>query len=132
MHDSNGLGALNGVNGSNGVNGDTIIHKANGTHSKEKERDGPLRRLFVLSARTEKSLSSYLSSFDEYLDEAPESSDFIKNLSYTLGQRRTHHMHRVFAVANSVESLQDKLSSAQLTRSREQTIAFVFTGQGAQ
>lgn len=90
------------------------------------------RRLFVLSAKTEKSLTSYLPSFDEYLDEAPESSNFMKDLSYTLGQRRTHYSNRLFAIADSVTSLQEKLSTAKPTRVNDRVIAFVFTGQGAQ
>lgn len=126
------MNGVNGANGVNGSNGSNVVHKANSTSFNDKAGNDPLRQVFVLSARTEKSLNSYLTSFDEYLDEAPESSDFVKNLSYTLGQRRTHHTYRVSAVANSVESLQEKLLSAQPTRSKEQTIAFVFTGQGAQ
>jgi acyl transferase domain-containing protein len=86
----------------------------------------------VLSARTEKSLNSYLASFDEYLDEAPESSEFIRNLSYTLGQRRTQFPYRVAAVAESISALQEKLSAVKPNRARDQTIGFVFTGQGAQ
>ncbi|KAI1778713.1 putative polyketide synthase [Hypoxylon cercidicola] len=128
----NGLNGMKDANGVNGFNGDNVIHNANGTNGQDKASKGPIRQLFVLSAKTEKSLTSYLSSFDEYLDEAPESNDFVKNLSYTLGQRRTHRTYRVSAVADSVESLQDKLLTVQPTRSREQTIAFVFTGQGAQ
>ncbi|XXH02126.1 polyketide synthase [Hypoxylon texense] len=137
---ANGVHSINGTNGFNTTNGSNGVNGANGTNGskvhamdvEEKASNSPLRQVFVISARTEKSLRSYLTSFDEYLDEAPESSDFIKNLSYTLGQRRTHHTYRVSAVANSVESLQEKLLSAQPTRSREQAIAFAFTGQGAQ
>ena len=91
-----------------------------------------IRRLFVLSAETEKSLTSYLSSFDEYLDEAPESSDFVKNLSYTLGQRRTQHTSRVSAVADTIASLREKLSTANPSKIKDRAIAFAFTGQGAQ
>lgn len=108
----------NGVNGTNGINGNSAA-----TH---------IGRLFVVSAKTEKSLSSYLSSFDEYLDEALESSDFGKDLSYTLGQRRTHHSWRVSVVADSVASLQEKLSTAKPSRGKDRVIAFAFTGQGAQ
>ncbi|KAI0456999.1 putative polyketide synthase [Xylaria acuta] len=117
--DANGVanGDANGVNGMNGMNGAS---------------SSPDPRLFVFSAKAEKSLTNYLSSFEEYLDEAPESRDFVKNLSYTLGQRRTHHGYRVSVVADSVTSLQEKLSTAKPTRVKEQVIAMVFTGQGAQ
>jgi acyl transferase domain-containing protein len=90
------------------------------------------RRLFVLSAKTENSLTSYMSTLDEYLaEEAPEDNELIKDLSHALGQRRTHHPHRTFAVAASVASLQEKLSTAKLS-TKGQIIAFAFTGQSAQ
>lgn len=110
--------ATNSVKGTNG----------DGIHATQDET----RRLFVFSAKTEKSLTAYLASFDEYLDEAPESSGFARDLGYTLGQRRTHHPYRVAVVADSVESLQEKLSSVKPSRIKERVIAFAFTGQGAQ
>lgn len=90
------------------------------------------QRLFVFSAKTEKTLMNYLSSFEEYLDETPESHNFLKNLSYTLGQRRTHHGYRVSVVAESITGLQEKLSTAKPIRVKEHGITMVFTGQGAQ
>ncbi|KAB8073637.1 hypothetical protein BDV29DRAFT_157400 [Aspergillus leporis] len=77
-------------------------------------------------------LTSYMSTLDEYLaEEAPEDNELIKDLSHALGQRRTHHPHRTFAVAASVASLQEKLSTAKLS-TKGQIIAFAFTGQSAQ
>lgn len=113
---TNGIAAVNGT--ANGTNGDNIATDP--------------QRLFVLSAKSEKSLTSYLTDFDEYLDEVPETSDFFRDLSYTLGQRRTHYPYRVTAVADSVATLQEKLSAAKPSRIKDQTIAFAFTGQGAQ
>ncbi|KAI1297050.1 putative polyketide synthase [Xylaria venustula] len=110
--------AKNDTNGKNGVNGDT---------GRRQEH-----RLFVFSAKAERSLTNYLSSFGEYLDEAPESEDFIKSLSYTLGQRRTHHGYRVSVVANSITSLQEQISTAKPTKVKEHVITMAFTGQGAQ
>lgn len=105
---------MNGVNGVNGASS-SLGH-----------------RLYVFSARTERSLTNYLSSFDEYLDDIPDSKDFTKNLAYTLGQRRTHHGHRVSIVAESISSLQEKILAAKPTRIKGQTIIMAFTGQGAQ
>ncbi|KAI0543419.1 putative polyketide synthase [Xylaria curta] len=117
---SNGLNAVNGTNGTNGMNG------ANGIGSNSDSR------LFVFSAKAERNLTDYLSSFEDYLDKAPESRDYAKSLSYTLGQRRTHHIYRASVVADSIASLQEKLSAVKPTRIREQVIAMAFTGQGAQ
>ncbi|CAH0028125.1 unnamed protein product [Clonostachys rhizophaga] len=113
-------------------------HVTNGTNGTQLNGNGvatpenPLRRLFVFSAKTKQSLTDYLTSFESYLAEVPESGEFIKNLSYTLGQRRSHHAHRAAVIADSVEDLQDKVASAKPIRARDKTIAFVFTGQGAQ
>lgn len=112
------------------------------------------RRLFVFSAKSkvcqvlqffflrhirayllrdlQTSLASYLSSFEDYLDEAPDSSTFFKNLSYTLGQRRTHFPYRAAVVAESLEGLQESLSALKPLRAKETNMTFVFTGQGAQ
>ncbi|KAF2136192.1 uncharacterized protein K452DRAFT_302958 [Aplosporella prunicola CBS 121167] len=141
LNGTSSLNGTNGLNGSNSVNGNGIsstngAHSTNGTNGTNGANGNGVAsqvwRLFVLSAKTEKSLKSYLSSFDEYLDEAPESSDFAKDLGYTLGQRRTHHPYRVSVVADSVASLQEKLTAAEPTRVKDRTLAFAFTGQGAQ
>ncbi|KAG6006385.1 Type I Iterative PKS [Claviceps maximensis] len=90
-------------------------------------------RLFVFSARTANSLVSYVASFDDYLEEASESSHLVHNLSYTLGQRRTQFPYRLSIVADTLATLREKLASApEPTRAKDQTIAFVFSGQGAQ
>ncbi|KAG6016048.1 Type I Iterative PKS [Claviceps pusilla] len=89
--------------------------------------------LFVFSARTAKSLDSYVASFSEYLEEAPQSSHFAHDLSYTLGQRRTQFPYRLSVVAKTLDSLQEKLAAAPRSRrARDQTLAFAFSGQGAQ
>ncbi|KAL9617354.1 MAG: hypothetical protein Q9160_007842 [Pyrenula sp. 1 TL-2023] len=118
---ANGTNGMDDANGINGING----MKSHGVAT-------PIQRLFVLSAKTEKSLLSYMSSFDEYLDEAPESNDFVKNLSYTLGGRRTHYPYRVAVIADSMASLQEKLSIAKPSRIKDRVLVFAFTGQGAQ
>ncbi|GKT65670.1 polyketide synthase [Colletotrichum tofieldiae] len=135
---TNGANGANGANGNNGNNDTNGVKNTNGSASLNGiARNGThgttqRQRLFVFSAKTQKSLDSYLSSFDEYLDTAPETVDFVRNLSYTLGQRRTHFAYRAAAVAESMESLQESLSSLKPARSKERAILFVFTGQGAQ
>ncbi|KAK9782147.1 putative Polyketide synthase [Seiridium cardinale] len=122
---TNGVSTTNGsreTNGTIGLNG----HSVNGSDHAE------IPRLFALSAKTEKSLKSYLSSFDEYLDEVSSSKEYLNDLAYTLGQRRTHHPQRVAIVAGSVEDLQEKLAEAKPSRVKDRNIAYAFTGQGAQ
>ncbi|KAK7958473.1 polyketide synthase [Apiospora saccharicola] len=107
----------------NGVNGNKL-HQ-NGFKTKAK-------RVFVFSAKSERSLLAYLSSFEEYLTEASRTDDFMENLSYTLGERRTQFPYRVSVVADSTTVLLEKISISKASRAKERVIAFVFTGQGAQ
>ncbi|KAE8862946.1 hypothetical protein PTNB29_05508 [Pyrenophora teres f. teres] len=122
IHEANGTKGhiMNGANGTNG-------HKENGNRIATQTQ-----RVYVFSARTQKSLTSYLTSFDEYLDTVSESSEFARDLSYTLGQRRNHHAYRVATVADSIEKLQERLPALKVTRTKERAVLFVFTGQGAQ
>ncbi|THW23325.1 putative polyketide synthase [Aureobasidium pullulans] len=90
------------------------------------------KKLLVFSARTAKSLQDYLASFGDYLSEAPDSPKLLKDLAYTLGQRRTHHPHRVAIVSDSIAGLQDQTSTSKAVRNKDPLIAFAFTGQGAQ
>ncbi|KAK8091924.1 polyketide synthase [Apiospora hydei] len=128
-------GHSNGVNGHNGVATNGTNGHTNGTNGTNGHSNGSAvqsRRLFTFSAKTQKSLDAYLTSWDDYLDEAPESSDFFRDLSYTLGQRRTHFPYRVAAPADSVEGLQEALSTLKPVRVKDRIYNFVFTGQGAQ
>lgn len=92
----------------------------------------PLKRLYVFSAKSEVSLSAYISSFKDYLESTAKSSTFMKNLGFTLGVRRTHHPYRIAVVADSIVGLKSQLAASKPKRTREETIAFIFTGQGAQ
>ena len=68
----------------------------------------------------------------EYLDTAPGSSNFMKDLSFTLGQRRTQYPYRITATADSVTSLKAQLTASKISKTKDRIIAYVFTGQGAQ
>jgi acyl transferase domain-containing protein len=93
-------------------------------------------RLFVLSAKSETSLKAQAATFAEHLQGATvQESQFLRDLSYTLGRRRTHFSDRLAVTASSLSDLQKELTEPGLCkrgRSRSHTIAFVFTGQGAQ
>lgn len=93
-------------------------------------------RLFSVSAASDSSLNQYLTSLAQYLDTAQDTPEVLEDISYTLGQRRTHFQSRFAAVAASRQDLRDQLSTAagtiKSTRTKEIVPAFVFTGQGAQ
>lgn len=90
------------------------------------------KRLYVFSAKSESSLFEYLASFKEYIDGVIEYDTFMKDLSFTLGQRRTHHSYRAAVAADSLTSLKANLSNVKPRKTKTPVIAFVFTGQGAQ
>ena len=56
----------------------------------------------------------------------------MRDLSFTLGQRRTHHPHRIAATADSLASLKAQLSGTKPKKARDPAVTYVFTGQGAQ
>ena len=124
-------------NGNEVVNGNDRGHTdgngiANGDGLDADLASRPEKKLFVLSAKSENSLAAYIPSLTEYLDAAIDTREFFEDLSYTLSQRRTHHQYRVALIAESIASLKDQLAAAKINKTRLRTIAFVFTGQGAQ
>ncbi|GAB1320914.1 Type I Iterative PKS [Madurella fahalii] len=124
------MSPANGTNGIVTLEPFAAVNGTNGVHPPNKSR------LFVLSAKAEKSLVAYLPAFKEYLDAAAPkfgSDKFAQDLSYTLGQRRTHHPYRISVVADSAVDLKEKLTAPpKSVRVRDRIVAFVFTGQGAQ
>ena len=88
--------------------------------------------LFVFSAQSMPSLENYLSSFIEYLDGVSDSSSAVKDVAFTLGQRRTHFAHRIAIPADSILALKEQLKSvSKVPRFGQKTsssIAFTFTG----
>ena len=61
--------------------------------------------------------------------------DLMKDLVYTLGQRRSLHKYRFAIQSDSIEDLQSSLRDLVYnppTPSRPRRLAFLFTGQGAQ
>lgn len=95
------------------------------------------KRLFVLSASDKKSLESRIHSTTVYLEQKPEvfQNSLMPNLAYTLGQRRSVLPWKIAIPALGSAELIPSLAGSAITPSRttkEPTIAFVFTGQGAQ
>nr|R4WH05.1 RecName: Full=Highly reducing polyketide synthase ACRTS2; Short=HR-PKS ACRTS2; AltName: Full=ACR-toxin biosynthesis protein S2 [Alternaria alternata]BAN19720.1 polyketide synthase [Alternaria alternata] len=111
---------------------DIKIPRLNGSSGRSESGSGQSQRLFVFSAKTRDSLTAYLASFHEYLLKAQESHEFLKDLSYTLGQRRTHHAYRASVVANSISDLRKEIPNLKPSKIRQRSVIFVFTGQGAQ
>ncbi|KUI60991.1 Lovastatin diketide synthase LovF [Cytospora mali] len=96
------------------------------------------KRLFVLSASDETSAKAMMNNLVIFLEQHPEifQKHLLRNLAYTLSQRRSQLSWRVGIVAGSSSKLGEILSSSEAKPIRASQhplkIAFVYTGQGAQ
>lgn len=127
---------INGTNGTNWVNGkngaDRMKH-AVGVGKTSKAT--PDYQLLTWSARDEAALKRMLNLYDGYIkDHINDGARFLEDLAYTLAARRSVMAWRSFSVVDKggkSETL--NLSSAKRERAaRENGVAFIFTGQGAQ
>ncbi|KAH9876852.1 hypothetical protein IAQ61_002213 [Plenodomus lingam] len=91
--------------------------------------------LFVLSANDEEALSKTRERLVEFLESDEAAATEMKDLAYTLGQRRSQLSWRSAVVATEVDDLAIKAASPKVVQQRvlhPPKIAFAFTGQGAQ
>ncbi|KAK7908923.1 polyketide synthase [Apiospora marii] len=111
-------------------------HTAQAVVSARKE----CHRLFIWSAhdqagiaRIRKSYRAYAASKAQARLSEEEEQSFLRDLSYTLAARRTHHSWRSYTVAQSIEDLGRYDDDECTIRVRsDPKLALVFTGQGAQ
>ncbi|KAH7127804.1 putative polyketide synthase [Dactylonectria estremocensis] len=96
-------------------------------------------RVFVWSTHEEGTAKDSAAAYVEELRKRKHGDEqqFLSNLSYTLGERRSRLTMKFFIVANSLEDLTTKLENTRQKpirsdASRSPCTAFVFTGQGAQ
>ncbi|KAK4624439.1 Reducing polyketide synthase PKS2 [Fulvia fulva] len=99
------------------------------------ELDKP--RLFVLSAHDEGAAKRVAAQLGIFIEQHPEvfQKRLIKDIAYTLGERRSHLAWRVALAASSCDELATSLNGIDAIPSRisiRPSLAFVFTGQGAQ
>lgn len=93
-------------------------------------------RLFQISSFDEASGKRVADKLAEYLEEKGDAADdeFMNDLAYTLGNRRTNFMWKAAVpgttAANLAEVLKDGVKFSRATK--KPTVGFVFTGQGAQ
>jgi acyl transferase domain-containing protein/NADPH:quinone reductase-like Zn-dependent oxidoreductase len=96
-----------------------------------------VQRLFTLSANDETAAKKTMNQLSVFLEQHPEvfQKALLRNLAYTLCQRRSHLQWRVGLVASSASGLAEACSVAEtkpVRASQAPKIAFVYTGQGAQ
>jgi acyl transferase domain-containing protein len=123
---------INGVNKRNGTNGVKPIVPVGSNTSKAT----PDYRLLTWSARDEAALTRMLDLYEGYIQshEVNHGPRFFGDLAYTLAARRSAMAWRSFYVVDGQGNPNTlSLSSANRGRAaRENGVAFIFTGQGAQ
>ncbi|RDL35202.1 uncharacterized protein BP5553_07133 [Venustampulla echinocandica] len=96
-------------------------------------------KLYVFSADSETSVGQLVTCYADHFKSAawkePYPQDFLDDLAYTLGSRRTHLPWRSYCVARSTTELQgidQNVSPPSRRRESPPRIGFLFTGQGSQ
>lgn len=94
-------------------------------------------RLFVLSAHDGDAAKRVAEQLGVYIEQHPEvfQKRLVRDMAYTLGERRTHMQWRIAITASSCDELANALNKADTTpamASKQPKLAFVYTGQGAQ
>ncbi|KAL7629617.1 hypothetical protein AAE478_001139 [Parahypoxylon ruwenzoriense] len=116
------------------VNGTTLV---NGSHDY---RDDHPVLLFVLTASDKDGIERYATALRAHLQQLPNAkketgAQYLRDLAFTLANKRSILPWRSFALGNSLEHLQENLSTLVRTPLRTSEcplLRFVFTGQGAQ
>ncbi|KAH2773310.1 hypothetical protein KXW10_002572 [Aspergillus fumigatus] len=106
----------------------------NGLHDEEETH-----QLLVWSTADEEGIERLVETWKPFLSDKREFSrsqrrQYLLDLAYTLGQRRSHLQWRSYAIGDALEdlgSLADRFTPA-IRSTDESHIAFLFTGQGAQ
>ncbi|KAL3425313.1 polyketide synthase [Phlyctema vagabunda] len=98
---------------------------------------GPTKKLYVLSAHDKDSLERQMHDLTIYLEQRPEvfQKSLMPDLAYTLGQRRSVLPYKVAIPTGASSELIATLAGNTVKPTRatkEPSIGFVFTGQGAQ
>ncbi len=86
--------------------------------------------LFLLSAKSEKSLKQMQSNLCDFLSNDKVHSK--EDITYTLQKRRMHMPVRSFAVSNDKQNIKESSFNSNKYDSNLNELAFVFPGQGAQ
>ena len=94
-------------------------------------------RLYLISCFDKKGGRSQAESLSKYLEDRLHrvEDEFMSNIAYTLGERRSRFDYKAVIAAKSVPQLIERLQNERLEfvkSSGKKALAYVFTGQGAQ
>ena len=122
--------------GIGGTNVHVVLEEPAETREVEPQRLEETAEIFVLSAKNEKSLTALAQRYIDFLTGNIDLS--LANLCFTAAVGRSHFSHRAAFVVTSLPDLQTQLQdwltnrSPSLPTNNPSSIAFLFTGQGAQ
>lgn len=136
---------IGGVNsfGAGGTNAHVVMEAYVPAASKQKaaaKDKGVDTELFLLSAR---SLTALKAQAQQYTGVLSNTSDTLKDICFSLANRRSAHEHRLSIACRSKEALTEALQaflneetrpgmSYQKARARSPKIGFIYSGQGPQ
>nr|P0CU84.1 RecName: Full=Highly reducing polyketide synthase apmlA; Short=HRPKS apmlA; AltName: Full=Phaeospelide A biosynthesis cluster protein apmlA [Arthrinium phaeospermum]BBJ21455.1 highly reducing polyketide synthase [Arthrinium phaeospermum] len=86
--------------------------------------------ILALSANDKDALETNIQTLSTHLGD-PAVGVKLSDVAYTLSERRTHHFHRGFVIADSLEISSDSMILGK-KKAQPPRVAFIFTGQGAQ
>ncbi|KAJ5683111.1 hypothetical protein N7462_006276 [Penicillium macrosclerotiorum] len=126
--------------GFGGTNAHVVLEKPPPPVQAEDDAvaDGdPKNRLFLISANDKDSLRIRIQDYGIYFEQRPEvfENSLFGNFAHTVGTKLSHLSYRVALPAASLDELGIKMAQLKANPVRvlgTPTIAFVFTGQGAQ
>ena len=123
------------VKATNGAADGAQQPNGDGTNAKLQEAAQAKPQLFVLSATSEKSLLEAAKNVQSWVSTRASEEDYLSDLAYTLNVRRSLLPLRLSIVASTPDELVSALEPKSLRISKlphSVSVAFVFTGQGAQ
>lgn len=122
-----------------GVNGHHKSRTSDNDHATVNGINHDRPRLYLWSAQDRDGIDRVLKAYNAYLirkskDSIGEQNSMLRDLAYTLANRRTQLLWRTFHVATNLESLQTSLKTklTPVKMKSQPRLAFIFTGQGAQ
>ncbi|KAM5467173.1 Type I Iterative PKS [Microsporum ferrugineum] len=104
----------------------SFLPAKDGHRALSERPSGP--RLLVLSANSQNALQNQIKNLNSYVESRPGISN---DLCFTLGSRREHLKHRAFTVLKDEKTI-DAANFETSSSTKERSIVFIFTGQGAQ
>ncbi|EEQ34967.1 Fum1p [Microsporum canis CBS 113480] len=105
----------------------SFLPAKDGHNALSEKPNGP--RLLVLSANSQHSLQRQIENLTSYVESRPGISN--DDLCFTLGSRREHLKHRAFTVLKDEKTINAE-NFEMSSSTKERSIVFIFTGQGAQ